>query len=141
MALRAHRLAAVAGQDYTILYGVALAFNPFEETVDARECAVAVPQQVTLLLCELIVWAMDREPERRSHVDEFTFPFAHAFAAPAHHGIVIHRQRLVGHHEVLVDAHHLAVALTHGAGSDGVVEVEHHVGGLFEGDSVGLEAL
>ena len=84
---------------------------------------------------------MDREVEVRSYVYQLLLALAHLLSSPALHGVLIDRQRLVGHHQVLADAHHLAESLAFRACPVWVVEVEHQVVGLPEVDAVGREAL
>ncbi len=72
--------------------------------------------------------------------DKFTLALAHLFSAPAHHGIVVDRQCLVGDYQIFVDAEHLSETLAGGACAVRVVEVEKLVGRLDKLDAIFLEA-
>ena len=74
-------------------------------------------------------------------MDELAFPLAHDLSAPAHHRVVKHRSAAVRNHQVLVDAGHVAESLAGGAGSQGIVEIEHQVVRLLKLHSVQLKAL
>ena len=131
MASGTHRFAAITCQQHTILDAVTLALYPLEKAVDAGPLSpVAMPQQCLLFGSELIVRAMDGEVVGGGHMDELALGLTHHLASPAHHSIVIDRERLVGNHQILVDAHHLAVAFAGGASAQRIVEVEELVGGL-----------
>ena len=72
-------------------------------------------------------------------MDETFLPFAHFFAVPAAHGVLIDRQRFIGHHQILAHAQHLPESFAARAGTIRIVEVEHQVAGLAEFYSVGGE--
>ena len=78
--------------------------------------------------------------ELRGVLHELLLPFAHRLAPPAGYGVLVNGLALVGDHQVLVDADHLAVTLAPGAGPQRVVEAEEVFRGAFELDAVGLEA-
>ena len=139
----AYGLAAVAGQQHAKLDGIGFTLYPLKEAVDAAPLAIAraVPQQVALSLCQLVVGLVDREVVPCRNMDELSFPFAHHLSTPAHHGVVIHRATPVGNHQVLVNADHAAEAFARGACPDGVVEVEHQVARLVKGHPVQFKAL
>ena len=148
MALGAGGLAAITGLHHAILYLVEVVGHHLEEVVDAiKHRWIAMPQQVFLLLSELIIRSVYRKRlaiAQRHFVAtcyEFVLPFRHLFSAPAHHGIFHERERLVGNDKVFVDAHHLAKAFAFRTSTSRRVEVEHHVRRLFECHSVGFEAL
>ena len=138
-AVGAGRLAAETREHHAVLYLVGLGLDPLEESVDAFPRAAAVPEDVALLVCEVAVGRVDGEVQLGSLTDEVGLPFLHLVAFPAHHSVAVDREALVGHHHVLVDAYHRAVAPAGGAGSVGVVEAEEVGVGLLEGDAVGLE--
>ena len=83
---------------------------------------------------------MDREVELVGVLHQFLLPQAHRLTAPAGDGAFVDRLALVGDDQILVDAYDLAVALAAGTGAQRIVETEEVLGGLFEGDAVGLEA-
>ena len=72
--------------------------------------------------------------------DKRTLPFAHFLSTPAHDGVVVDRQRLVGDNKVLVNAEHTSESLAGGACAVRVVEVEQLVGWLDKLDAVFLES-
>ena len=132
-------LSAVAGQHHAILDTVGFAFYKVEESVNATELSVAMPQQVFLAVGELIIGLVDGETVPRCHMDELPFPLTHYLAAPAVHRIVVNRERLVGDDQILVDTHHFAETLAFGACPDGVVEVEHQFVRLLKSDAIVLK--
>ena len=140
LAHRAGSLAPVAGEHHPVLYLVLVGFEHGKETVDSFEVAGSVPQNIFLAVGELIVGAMYGEMQRLGPTNECVFPLAHLLTPPAHHGVVVDREGLVGHHQILVDADDPSESLALGAGPHGVVEVEHQVARLVEGDAVGLES-
>ena len=136
-----HRAATIARQHDAVLYLVSLALHPTEEAVDALPHAVAVPEDVLLLVAQLVVGLVYRKVNHRRMAYKLALDVLHFVAVPADDGVVVYRTALVGHHEVLVDAYHAAVPLACGAGTIGVVEGEEIGVGLLEGDAVGLEAV
>ena len=84
---------------------------------------------------------MYREIEFRCIDNQLFFPLAHHRSAPAHNGIVVHRQRFVGNDQIGVDAHHFAKAFAHGTRANRVVETEHIFIRFVEHDAIGLERL
>ena len=94
MTFRASSLATIASLHHAILNLVEVVGHHLEEVVNAvKDRRITMPQQVFLLLCELIIWAMDRERlaiaqwHLMAPCDEFILPFRHLIATPAHHGI------------------------------------------------------
>ena len=65
--------------------------NETEKLVDAGDVAVAMPQQLALLVGELVVWRVYGKMQWHSLTDELVLPFANYFAAPASHGVVVDR--------------------------------------------------
>ena len=137
-----------SGQHDSILYLILVALEHSEEGVDAYlfllgACAffgVAVPEHVLLSACQLVVGGEDVEIFVGDAAQEFLAPEPHLLAPPAYDGSVVDALARVGHHELLVDAHHAAEALAAGAGADGVVEGEEVFVGLGKGHAVFLEA-
>ncbi len=148
-----HCLALIAGAHYAILYLVLVGVDHLEKLVDARKLGIgqlgrahllggrAVPQERFLLGREVGIGGVDWKTKLDGVVDKHAAPFAHLLSAPACHGLVIDRERGVGYDQTLVDAEHPPETTAHGACSDGVVEVEHHVGGLLKAYAVSLEFL
>ena len=133
-------LARVAGLHHAELDFAPLRVDVFEKFVESVEIFVAAPQQPFLLGRQFVERRVDRESELRGVLHELLLPFAHRLAPPAGHGVLVNGLALVGDHQVLVDADHLAVALAPGAGPQRVVEAEEVFRGAFELDAVGLEA-
>ena len=139
-AFGAARLARVARLHHAELNLAPFAVDVFEEAVQTVEVFVARPQQALLFGRQFVVGRVDREVELAGVFHQLLFPQAHGLAAPAGDGAFVDRLALVGDDQILVDADDFAVALAAGTGTQRVVEAEQVFGGLFEGDSVGLEA-
>jgi len=137
----ANGLSAITGQHHAVLDFVLIFLQHLEERVDASLGALAVPQEILLCLGEVVVWFKDGEIMFGSPSDKLLLPFAHFFASPADNGSVVHTQCRVGHHQCLVDAYHPSETFALGTCTDGRVEREQLVGGLFKLDAVGLELL
>ena len=134
-------LASVTCQHNTILYLVLVLLDHLEKSVDALEPSVAVPQHIQFGLSKVAIGTMNREPDVGSQMYQFTLPLAHLVASPAHNGIVVDRQRRVGHNQIGVDAYHPSETLTPRTSAIRVVEVEHQLRGLAEHNTVGLKSL
>ena len=139
-ALRADGLARVAGLHHAELDLAPLRVDVGEEVVQSVEVFVAAPQQPFLLGRQRVEGRMDREVELVGVLDELLLPAAHGLAAPAGDGVVVDGAALVGDHQVLVDADHLAVAFAARAGAQRVVEAEQMLRRGLELDAVSLEA-
>ena len=85
----------------------------------------AEPEQVALVVGELVVWLVDVKTERSGVVDELPLPSARSFASPAHYGVVDHRKSFVRAYKVFVDAEHFAESVACWTCAERVVEVEH----------------
>ena len=57
-------------------------------------------------------------------LNELILPLSHRGATPADNGILVDGFALVGDNQIHIYTHRLAVALTLGAGTDGIVEAE-----------------
>ena len=133
MTLRTCGLTPVAGQHHAVLYLVLILLHHLEELVDTRLFLLAlirgqsVPQPVFLPLRQVHVGFEDGEIVVSGIPAEPVFPFSHLLSVPAHHAAVIDAQRRVGDHQLLVNTHNLAKALTLRTGSCWRVKREHLV--------------
>ena len=84
-------LASVAGEHHPVLYLVKVLLDMLEEVVDAMQPRRAMPQEILLLLGQIIVGAMDREVVTFTIDDKVAEPFAHDLAFPADDGALVDR--------------------------------------------------
>ena len=99
-----------------------------------------MPEPILLLARQFVVGFEYGESLVAVAADKLFEPFAHFFAAPAHHGAVVKANRRVGHHQVFVDTHDAAETFAAFASAEGRVERKHIVIGFAEGHAVGLKA-
>ena len=71
---------------------VLVLLDHLEESVDALEPSVTVPQHIQFGLRGVAIGAMNRETDVGSQMYQLTLPLAHLVASPAHNGIVVNRQ-------------------------------------------------
>ena len=100
-----------------------------------------MPQNVALRLGQVAVGGVDGEVQLGGLTYKEVLPLAHLLAPPAHHRVVKHGTRFVGHNHVFVYTHHGSITLTGGTGTIGVVETEEVGVGLLEGNAVGLKTV
>ena len=132
-------LAPVAGHHDPILDLVLVLSHKPEEVVNAMQPLGSMPKQLLFGLRKLEVGAMDREVVPLALLDETGFPFAHHLPFPADDCPFVQREALVRNDQMLVNAQHLAEPFTGGAGTQRIVEAEHHFRRLFKLDAVRLE--
>ena len=141
MTFGACRLAPIASQHDAILNLITLAFNPLKEAIDTFPFPIAMPEQVFLLLRKVTIRGMNWEVDIRRIADKMRLPFRHLLPFPADHGILINRQLLVRHHDILVDADDAAIALATRASPVRVVEAEEVRVRLLEQYPIRLESI
>lgn len=134
------RLARIARLHHAELDFPPLRVDVGEKLVQTVEILVAAPQQPFLLLRQLVKRRMNREIELIGVLHQLFLPFAHGLAPPAGDGVLVDGLALVGNHQILVDADHLAVSLAAGTCPQRVVEAEKVFRRMFEFDAVRLEA-
>ena len=139
VAYRAGGLPAEAAAQHTVLDLVALLFHILEEPIDAVQTTRAFPEQITLLVREVVDGTVDGEIVLRAVADEVVFPLAQLFASPWCYGIVVQAQALVRDHQVVVDADDVAVPFALRASTHGIIEAEEVGDGFLEGDAVQFE--
>ena len=98
-----------------------------------------MPEDVLLLLRQIVVRSKNREVVFCYTTDELLFPFTHFLSSPAHHGSVIDAQFLIRDDQMLVDAHDFAESLTFGTSASRRIEREELVGWFLETHAVRLE--
>ena len=127
MTFRTGGLAAIATEHHPVLNLVLVVLHHLEEVVDGYPVVFSavlvggqsVPQLVFLLLGQAIVRLEDGKIVLSSPTTELFLPHLHLLAMPTDHTAIIDGERGVGDDEMLVDAHHLAKALTFRTGTHG----------------------
>ena len=139
-------LSAIAGEHDAILNLVLVLLEHAEELVDADahvapfvDLRHSMPEDVFLLLCELVVWGEDREVVALCCAHKLLLPFRHLIALPALHASVIDGEFLARYDTVFVNANDLAVAFAFRACAYGGIEGEHLVCRFFKLNAVCLE--
>ena len=100
-----------------------------------------MPQQVFLLLRQVVIRTMDREVVFLTFRDKLLQPLSHHLAFPADYRPLIERQALIRHDQVLVYPEHFPESFANGTGTQRIIETEHHIGRLDKSDTVRLELL
>ena len=105
------------------------------------QSAGTVPKQVLLLLCQIVIGTVYREVVFLALQDKLLQPLSHHIAFPADYRSLEDGQAFIGHDQIFIYAKHLPEPFACRAGSQRVVEAEHHIGRLLEHHSICLELL
>ena len=124
--IRTDRLTLEARQHHLVLdLTILLLLQLFEESMQPAEILVSGPDQLFLFLCQGIERCVNREIELRRIVNKRFQPFAlHGFALPTRDRLLIDRLRLIRHHQIFINTHHLAYTLAFGTSAQGIIEIE-----------------
>ena len=85
---------------------------------------IARPDKVFLLGREFVERLVDGEIEQVGAVHQLVPPRTQFLAFPAGDGFVVHRLRLIGHHQIGVYADDIPKAVARGACAHGPIEVK-----------------
>src|SRR5690606_36276765 len=97
---------------------------------------ISVPKRCFLLIGEFEIRFVNRKIEKVCAVYELVPIPSHTLAAPCINCIFVDRQRCVGNYKCFVDSDYIAVALTNGAGTVGIVKTEQMNVGFQKGDVI-----
>ena len=111
---------------------MALSIDKGKEVVNTIEIVRSTPQHLALGIAQGVIWRVYRKSALRRIKNKLLLPTAHRGTIPAGNSAIIDALRLIGHHKALVDAHNLAIALTHRACADRVIKREEVLGGALK---------
>ena len=151
MTVRTFGLACITSQHDAILYLVTPFTKVVEEKVDAdimthptffkRETTMTpVPQEVALLVGQLVIRFENREANALGHTDELGLPLVHFLPTPTLDTALIDALGRIGDDQMWVDTGDVAPTLAGRTSTHRRVESEELVGRFLEGNAIGLES-
>ena len=112
-----------------------------KEVIDPPDSSSAMPEEVFLLLRQLVVRSVKGKSLRFRLGHKALLPARHLGSVPALDTPLPDGEGLVGYHQILIDPHHHAEALAGRAGTDGAIEAKELVRRLLEDDPIRLETV
>ena len=134
------RFTRIASLHYTELNLATLTIYILEELIQPVEIFISTPQQMSLLLGQFIVRLVNREVKQICIIYQLLFPLSHRGTTPARHSIFVYGLTLIRHNQILIDADNLAIALTHRAGPNRVIETKQMLCRLLELYAISLKS-